>query len=225
MQTISNAITTGITWLDTFLATVLANPYVSAALTIFVLLYAGLAAPNLPPFIAALFESNIFKLLFLFAILIVRNYNNTVAIIMALAFVLSLQTLQRYRVYGYAQDLAESIKDRAVDAADSAMSLVQQGRNAVSGVIPALASTSAATATASAASDAAQPAMLDMNTGCGVPSSCNNLCGGQPMGSDAVLPPGGVTDEVSGMCACDFQGPQGLRFPPGYENLGPGANY
>jgi hypothetical protein len=218
MQTISNAFTFGVTSLDTFLTTVLANPYVSAALTIFVLLYAGLAAPNLPPYIAALFDSNIFKLLFLFAILVVRNYNTTVAIIMALAFVLSLQTFQRYRVYGYAQGLASRTAEAAVALKDTTVSAARGGVSAISGALEPLTGPVAGPV-------GTYPAMVDVNTGCGIPSSCDGLCGGLPIGSDAVLPPGGVTDEVSGLCGCDVQGPQGLKFPPGYENLGQGANY
>jgi len=31
--------------------------------------------------------------------------------------------------------------------------------------------------------------------------------------------------EVSGLCGCDAEGPQGLKFPPGYEDLGMGADY
>lgn len=64
------------------------------------------------------------------------------------------------------------------------------------------------------------PSMLNMNTGCPVPTSCQKICGSQPMPPTA-LPPYENT-EVTGLCSCDSEGPQGLRFPPGYEDVGMG---
>ena len=55
--------------IDNAMAMVLGNPYLSTALTLFLVLYAGLAAPNLPHFIASLFENPLFKFLILFLIL------------------------------------------------------------------------------------------------------------------------------------------------------------
>jgi hypothetical protein len=225
MQTVSNAFTSGITALDKGMASAFSNQYFTATLAIFVLLYAGLAAPNLPPFIAALFNSNLFKLLCLFAILVVLNYNVTVALIMAIAFMLSLQTLQRYRVFDYAATVAQPIValgEMTVDTARSGVGAISDvaraGVNAVSGVLSPMTGPIAGPI-------GTYPAMVDVNSGCGIPSSCDGLCGGQPMGSANVLPPGGVNDEVSGLCGCDSEGPQGLKFPPGYENLGAGAVY
>jgi len=92
---------------DMALNQVLSNPYVSAFLTMFVILYAALAAPKLPVQVAALFDYTVFKIFVLVMILFVYNYNRTVALVTAVAFFLSLQTLSRYKVNHVAQQVAQ----------------------------------------------------------------------------------------------------------------------
>ncbi len=74
------------------------NEYVSTALSLFLILYAGLAAPKLPESIARLFENDIFKVLICFLIAYTGNKNPTVAIISTICLLVSLQTLHRYEV-------------------------------------------------------------------------------------------------------------------------------
>lgn len=74
------------------------NPYVSGTLIVLLLAYSGLVAPQLPNSIALLFESTVFKILFLFMILVVFKQNPTISLLMAIAFVLSMQTLSKYRL-------------------------------------------------------------------------------------------------------------------------------
>lgn len=90
---------------DSYLSVLHTNPYVYATLTIFLILYAGMAAPKLPPYIASLFENTIFKVLIMFLILAVRNYNPTVALLVAVGFLISMQTLSKYRIFTMANDL------------------------------------------------------------------------------------------------------------------------
>lgn len=69
------------------------NNYLTAALTIFVILYGSLAAPKLPPFIANLFNNPIFRLLCLFTIAWLASRNAQVAIIVAVVFTLVMNML------------------------------------------------------------------------------------------------------------------------------------
>lgn len=83
----------------------LANPYVTAMVSLFIILYAGLAAPTLPKPVASLFDHVLFKVLILALILYVNNFNPTVAILIAVAFFLSLQTLSRHKVFDMAKEI------------------------------------------------------------------------------------------------------------------------
>lgn len=74
------------------------NEYVSAALTIFLILYAGLAAPQLPEYIANLFDNPLFKLLILFLVAYSANKNPTVAIVAAIGLMISIHTLNRIKI-------------------------------------------------------------------------------------------------------------------------------
>ena len=66
------------------------------ALALFLILYAGLAAPKLPEYIARLFGSTLFKFLTIFLIAYSARSNPTIALIAAIGLMVSLQTLNRY---------------------------------------------------------------------------------------------------------------------------------
>lgn len=92
--------------LNKALKTLKDNPYASTGVTIFLSLYAGLAAPNLPPRIAGLFEHSLFKLLINALILVfLLGHNYKLAILVAIGFVVSMHTLSKYRIFAMAQDL------------------------------------------------------------------------------------------------------------------------
>lgn len=74
------------------------NSYVSAALSIVLIVYASLAAPKLPQSIAKLFDYAWFKIIVFFLIALTARHQPTVAIIAAVAVLISLQTLNLYKV-------------------------------------------------------------------------------------------------------------------------------
>ena len=74
------------------------NEYLSTALSLILILYAGLAAPKLPEYIARLFDNPLFKLLVFFLVAYSAKKNPTVAIIAAIGVMISLHTLNRYKV-------------------------------------------------------------------------------------------------------------------------------
>ena len=86
---------------DTVMQDMYANPYVSAALMIFFIVYAGLLAPALPGKVAKLFDYSVFRILVLCAILIINRYNSAVALIVAIAFFLTLQALSKARLASF----------------------------------------------------------------------------------------------------------------------------
>lgn len=92
--------------LDKLLSTALSNPYAAGALQLFLVLYAGMAAPSLPPMIARLFDNSLFKIAVLAMVLVVNKYNTTVALLTAVGFMLSLSTLSKYRVFQLASDVS-----------------------------------------------------------------------------------------------------------------------
>lgn len=76
---------------------VLDNEYVSAGLALFLILYAGMAAPKLPAYIANLFDYTLFKLAVFFMIVYVSRRSPTVAIIAAVAVMVSIMTLNKLK--------------------------------------------------------------------------------------------------------------------------------
>lgn len=89
------------------LSTLLNNPYVGSLILIFFIFYAGLAAPQLPPVVAKLFDYTLFKVAVLALILFVNNVNPTIALVVAVAFFVTLQTLSRYNLFEMAGELIQ----------------------------------------------------------------------------------------------------------------------
>ena len=74
------------------------NPYVTPALVLFLILYAALIAPNLSERSARLFDNSLFNLLVFFLIAYSAKINPTVAVIAAIGVMVSLITLNNYKV-------------------------------------------------------------------------------------------------------------------------------
>lgn len=74
------------------------NEYVTGALTIFLIVYASYAAPKLPPYILKLFDNPLFKLLIFFLIVYTAKKNPTVAIIAAVALMVSIHALNKLKL-------------------------------------------------------------------------------------------------------------------------------
>ena len=66
----------------------LENKYIYAVITIFVMLYAAQIGPKLPDYMVRLFENNLFKMLFLFLIVVRANKDPAFSVILAIAFVI-----------------------------------------------------------------------------------------------------------------------------------------
>lgn len=108
---------------DRYLSVLHTNPYVSAMIMVFLLMYASMAAPSLPPSVASLFENTLFRVFILFLILVTRNYNSGISLLVAVAFLLSMQTLNTYHVNNMASDLFGSVKRVATAVSDTVSNL------------------------------------------------------------------------------------------------------
>jgi len=80
------------------------NKYVTTGITVILGLYAALLGPNLPPFVQKLFSNTIFRILVLFLVVVSGNKDPKLAIMIAVAFVLTLD-------YVYAQQAKEAFRN------------------------------------------------------------------------------------------------------------------
>lgn len=78
------------------------NKIISTVVCLFLVLYASLAAPKLPKSITEIFKNFWFKLSFMFLIAYMASHNPSVAIISAVALLITLQTL-------HGQDTADKV--------------------------------------------------------------------------------------------------------------------
>lgn len=85
------------------------NPYVSGFVMLFFLAYGGLIAPKLPVEVAVLFDHTLFKVVFLFLLLLVFRQNPTISLLMAVAFVLTMQTLSNYRIVNLTNSISSAL--------------------------------------------------------------------------------------------------------------------
>ena len=76
------------------------NKYVSTTITIGLGLYAALLGPNLPNFVKDLFKNTLFRILILFLVIVRGNKDPKMAIMIAIAFILTLD-------YVYVKDAKE----------------------------------------------------------------------------------------------------------------------
>jgi hypothetical protein len=73
------------------------NEYVSAGLSLFLVLYAGLAAPKLPESVAKVFDNPIVKLGVFFIIVYLAKKNPTLALIASIGVAVSIMTLNTHK--------------------------------------------------------------------------------------------------------------------------------
>ena len=77
------------------LSDILNDKYISTALTIMIGLYAATLGPNLSPFVKDLFSNSIFKIIVLFLVVVRANKNPMMSIVIAVAFVMTLEHIQK----------------------------------------------------------------------------------------------------------------------------------
>lgn len=69
------------------------NPYATAIIAVFTIAYAAIVAPKLPGPIAKLMDYTVVRIIILFLIAYMANSNPTAALMIAIAFLVSMNTL------------------------------------------------------------------------------------------------------------------------------------
>jgi phage-related protein len=117
---------------------ILDNPYAKNIIKMFLVLYAGLAAPRLPAFLAGLFNNALFRIVVLFLIAYLGLKDTSIALLSAVAFTLSIIFLKKAEttnsIYSALQSAVDTpqewindIVDDTQDVIDNAMDTVQAG--------------------------------------------------------------------------------------------------
>lgn len=74
------------------------NPVIYTVTVMFIGLYASVIAPRLGPGIKGIFDSTLFKILFFFLVIVLSHHEPRLALILAMAFVFSIQNLTKWNV-------------------------------------------------------------------------------------------------------------------------------
>ena len=94
---------------------VLDNVYVSGGLKIFIILYAALAAPQLPAWIAKLFHHSLFQVLIFALIAYTATKDIGVSLLLAVAFFVSFHSYTRHLLGSMAGSLTSVVNVNAKD--------------------------------------------------------------------------------------------------------------
>ena len=122
------------------------NPYAKNIIKMFLVLYAGLAAPRLPAFLANLFNNALFRIIVLFLIAYLGLKDTTIALLSAVAFTLSIIFLKKAEttnsIYGALQAAVDTpqewindIVDDSQKVLDNAVDTIQTGTGITGGPI------------------------------------------------------------------------------------------
>ena len=130
LKQVESAVQNSLSFLD--------NPYAKNILKVFLVLYAGLAAPTLPAFLAGLFNNALFRIVVLFLIAYLGLKDTSIALLSAVAFTLSIIFLKKAEttnsIYGALQSAVDTpqewindVVDDTQDIIDNALDTVQSG--------------------------------------------------------------------------------------------------
>ena len=95
---------------------VLNNKYITTGISVALVLYAALLGPNLPQSIQKLFTNTIFRILVLFMVVVTANKEPKVAIMIAVAFILTLDyiyVLQAKEAFSNTIDISKKTLDKS----------------------------------------------------------------------------------------------------------------
>lgn len=82
---------------DKSMTTIFSNKYLTAVITLFLVLYGSLATPKLPKFLTNLFDRHIFRALILTLIVYKDNRNLMMSISIAVAFLITMQIVSEQK--------------------------------------------------------------------------------------------------------------------------------
>lgn len=77
---------------------IMANPYVTSGASLFLMLYASMARPQLPGFMAGLFDNGLFRLTVLALVVFMSGHNIQLSVMIAIAFTISMNLLNEQKI-------------------------------------------------------------------------------------------------------------------------------
>lgn len=98
MNKVGKLVNTGVKEVENVVKRTLDNQYISNALKVFIVLYAAFAAPKLPPSLVNLMDNTLVRVGFAFAIVALATQDPSMALILSVAFVITIQTANKYRL-------------------------------------------------------------------------------------------------------------------------------
>ena len=107
MDEITNLVKDLITQTETVLNRGLDNVYITTAIKVFLGLYAGFAAPKLTPSVLLLLDNIIFRVGVAFMIVLVATRDPSIALMISVAFIITLQTANKYRLINTSLSVSE----------------------------------------------------------------------------------------------------------------------
>ena len=94
-------------FVDSTMSSLFSNKYSSAVITLFLVLYGGLAAPKLPKFVVQLFDNAVFRILILSLIVYKGNRDPKFAIMIGVAFTVTLNVISKQKFLEGFEDYIE----------------------------------------------------------------------------------------------------------------------
>lgn len=94
------------------------NPYIHTFIVISIGLYASVLAPRVTSGVKDIFNSPIFKIFFFFVVLLLAHKDPRVALIVALAFVFTMQSLQHFNILDKLKGVYGSVMPSTLYATD-----------------------------------------------------------------------------------------------------------
>ena len=85
---------------ETVLNRGLDNVYISTTIKVLIGLYAAFAAPKLPPTLVSLMDNVLVRIGFAFVIVLTATRDPSIALMIAIAFIITLQTANKFRLMG-----------------------------------------------------------------------------------------------------------------------------
>jgi len=98
MNKVEKLVNNGVKEVENVVKRTLDNQYISNALKVFIVLYAAFAAPKLPPSLVNLMDNTLVRIGFAFAIVAIATQDPSMALILSVAFVITIQTANKYRL-------------------------------------------------------------------------------------------------------------------------------
>ena len=105
-----------------------ANDYVNAAVAVLLIVYSAYGATRLPPYLLRLFDMPLFKMLVFFLIVYLARKSPTIAIIAAVAFMVTLQSLTKLKIDEAVLESAKSHKENMESLPEHNQEMIQEMR-------------------------------------------------------------------------------------------------